>query len=125
MYDAGKISLVLAPVPPLPLEVWDNDGIVNTASMFWPKGKIVLVQGDHLDIVGHYQLVKAPADQQGGGIHQPARIYQAYDSFQSWPRFNSATFKRIWSQVFDFSTNFNAGEQRTQPKSPEAAAAAA
>ena len=41
------------------MELWDNDGIVNTASMLWPDiRETVLVLGDHMDIVGHYKLVK-------------------------------------------------------------------
>jgi hypothetical protein len=35
---------------------WDNDGIVNTTSMFWPRGETLLVVADHLDIVGHYRF---------------------------------------------------------------------
>ena len=35
------------------IELWDNDGIVNTASMLWPDlRETVLVLGDHMDIVG-------------------------------------------------------------------------
>ena len=41
-----------------PIELWDNDGVVNTAPMLWPKGEKVLVLADHLDIVGHYKLVR-------------------------------------------------------------------
>lgn len=37
--------------PERPLELWDNDGIVNTASMLWPNGKDTLpVKADHMDM---------------------------------------------------------------------------
>ena len=52
----GKVTRVLGPPPPQPIELWDNDGIVNTASMLWPRGEITLVLADHLDIVGHNRL---------------------------------------------------------------------
>jgi hypothetical protein len=77
-----------------PLETWDDDGIVNTLSMLWPVGENVLVPCDHLDIVGHYQLVKA---QPGAG-----RKYQAYDALGSTPRLSNETFNRIWTEIFDF-----------------------
>jgi hypothetical protein len=42
------------------IAAWDNDGIVNTASMLWPNGeKTLLVDADHMDIVGHYKRVAA------------------------------------------------------------------
>jgi len=77
-----------------PIELWDNDGIVNTASMLWPKGENVLVSGDHLDIVGHYKLVKADP---GGG-----RRYRSYDSLNSASGFDSNTFTAVWREIFDF-----------------------
>ena len=45
---AGEPKRVLGQAPPEPIELWDNDGIVNTASMFWPRGDIVLVVADQL-----------------------------------------------------------------------------
>ena len=36
------------PGPARAIEVWDNDGVVNTASMFWPEGEIVLVMADQI-----------------------------------------------------------------------------
>jgi triacylglycerol lipase len=77
-----------------PIELWDNDGIVNTASMLWPRGENVLVAGDHLDIVGHYHLVKA---EPGGG-----RKYQSYDALKSMPQFTAEMFSEIWMEIFDF-----------------------
>jgi hypothetical protein len=29
------------------IELWDNDGIVNTASMVWPEGQKMRVAADH------------------------------------------------------------------------------
>ena len=63
-----EIRRVAGPRPPElnVLEVWDNDGIVNTVSMrwplAWPKGEIALVQADHLDIVGHFRLKPEKTD---------------------------------------------------------------
>ena len=56
--EGGKVTRYLNGAPQGRLEIWDNDGIVNTLSMLWPKGPNVLVAGDHLDIVGHYKPVK-------------------------------------------------------------------
>jgi hypothetical protein len=92
---------IMPPAPPLPLDHWDNDGIVNTASMLWPNGKNVLVMADHLDIVGHYHLVKAPKERLNG--HLPARQFLAYDVLHSWPRFTKARFELIWKEIFEFA----------------------
>ena len=62
----GKVTRVLGPLPPQPIELWDNDGIVNTVSMLWPGDETVLVQADHLDIVGHYWLRPAQPAVSGG-----------------------------------------------------------
>ena len=90
----GNVSRRLGRCPRRPLELWDNDGIVNTASMLWPRGENVLVAGDHLDIVGHYRLVRA---EHGGG-----RKYQSYDSLKSMPAFTGEMFSEIWTEIFDF-----------------------
>jgi hypothetical protein len=74
--------------------VWDNDGIVNTMSMFWPKGENVLVPGDHMDIVGHYKLLKA---EPGGG-----RKYRAYDLLKSESGFSDKIFIAVWKEIFAF-----------------------
>jgi len=81
--------------PDEPLQMWDNDGIVNTLSMPWPVGDNILVPGDHLDIVGHYELTKA--------ARGSARAYRKYDLLKSMPRFNAAMFEQIWNEVLNFS----------------------
>ncbi len=77
------------------VEVWDNDGIVNTASMLWPDGSETrLVAGDHGDIIGHFRLVKAM---------QPAgREYHTYDLLRSGSGFDEDVFKCVWRDVFEF-----------------------
>jgi hypothetical protein len=72
---------------PRPIENWDNDGIVNTASMLWPDGqKTVLVECDHMDIVGHYDRVRP-------GV---------YDLLESASGFEKSDFEKLWNDVFDF-----------------------
>ncbi len=79
-----------------PMELWDNDGIVNTASMLWPAPReTVLVLGDHMDIVGHYKLVNAPA-------HATGRKYVAYDLLGSASGFGDEAFAEVWDGVFRF-----------------------
>ena len=81
---------------PHPIELWDNDGIVNTASMLWPHGeKTLLVDGDHMDIVGHYHLVRASRN----GC---TRKYDAYDLLKSHSGFDDAAFRQVWNDVFGF-----------------------
>jgi len=86
------------------LEAWENDGIVNTASMLWPDGADTqLVEGDHADIIGHYRTVKvAPS---GGGDTSDApvgRRYHTYDLFRSGTDFNHDKFAAVWRDVFTF-----------------------
>ena len=51
------VPFAIAAQRPRPIELWDNDGIVNTASMLWPDGeKTLLVDGDHMDIAGALSL---------------------------------------------------------------------
>jgi triacylglycerol esterase/lipase EstA (alpha/beta hydrolase family) len=80
--------------PQQPIEVWDNDGIVNTLSMFWPLGKNVLVRADHMDIVGHYEPVLADP---GGG-----RTYRSYDLLKSSSGFDEKVFCEVWNDIFAF-----------------------
>jgi hypothetical protein len=80
---------------PADIEIWDNDGIVNTASMFWPRGDNTLIEADHMDIVGHYRPVKAPP---GNG-----REFQAYDLLGSATGFDFPQFRKIWDDIFDWA----------------------
>lgn len=77
------------------IQPWDNDGIVNTLSMTWPHGRATyLVPGDHMDIVGHYQCVRAaePGD----------RTYHTYDLLGSRSEFDEQTFHDVWEHIFAF-----------------------
>ena len=74
--------------------MWDNDGIVNTLSMLWPKGENVLVPGDHMDIVGQYKPIAAD---RGGG-----RKYRAYDLLKSESGFSDKIFREVWHEIFAF-----------------------
>jgi hypothetical protein len=80
---------------------WNNDGIVNTASMLWPNGRDTrLIDADHGDIIGHYAFSRAAPD-------EPARKYQRYDFFKSAdrskPYFDDARFKSVWFEIFDYA----------------------
>ena len=92
---SGKVTKRLSGAPRHAIEVWDNDGIVNTLSMLWPRGDNVLVPGDHMDIVGHYKPLLA---ERGGG-----RKYRAYDLLKSESGFNENIFKEVWQEIFAFS----------------------
>ena len=73
---------------PRKIALWDNDGVVNTASMLWPDiGQMLLVAGDHMDIVGHYKRVPAPAD--------TGRTYEAYDLLKSDSGFDEDAFTTV------------------------------
>lgn len=75
---------------------WDNDGIVNTASMLWPNGEdTLLVNADHMDIVGHYKRVLSANADSG-------REYDAYDLLKSESGFDSNGFAKVWHGVFEF-----------------------
>lgn len=100
--QAGDIARVLGPLPPEPIELWDNDGIVNTVSMLWPKGsETVLVVADHLDIVGHFRLRRAHPGLAGGS--KSPRTYQSYDSLRSAPLLTERIFKDVWTEIFYFA----------------------
>jgi hypothetical protein len=105
----GEITRVVGPRPPeRELEVWDNDGIVNTVSMLWPTGKIALVQADHLDIVGHFRLKPEKTD---NAADEPPPVSRSYDILRSTPRFHADTFKTVWYEIF----NFAAGREAYHP----------
>jgi hypothetical protein len=119
--EAGEIARVVGPRPPEPLELWDNDGIVNTVSMLWPKGEIALVQADHLDIVGHFRLKpeKNAAD-------EPPPDSRSYDILRSTPKFDADTFKTVWYEIFNFAARREAYHPATTGlRGPVAIAAAA
>ncbi len=77
-----------------------NDGIVNSGSMFWPIGRNIPVACDHMDIAGHYELVQAAG---GSG-----RKYQAYDLLGSASGFKHTDFVRIWTEIFGFCASHSA-----------------
>jgi len=79
-------------------EDWDNDGIVNTASMVLPD-RTWLVPGDHADIIGHYE----PRANQGALPGR--RKFDSYDLIESGSAFTSATFTKVWFDVFDFAVS--------------------
>jgi len=91
---SGQVTRRLNGSPQYSIELWDNDGIVNTASMLWPRGENVLVPSDHLDIVGHYEPVEAIP---GGG-----RKYQSYDLLKSKSGFDDKMFKDVWKEIFAY-----------------------
>ena len=85
------------------IELWDNDGIVNTASMLWPDGEnAVLVLADHIDIVGHYKLVPVAGWTTDSESANQGRRYQSYDLLKSTSGFVDETFTQVWNDVFDF-----------------------
>ena len=92
--QAGSITSRLNGASKDPIELWDNDGIVNTGSMLWPRGENVLVAADHMDIVGQYKPVPAKP---GAG-----RTYQAYDLLKSDSGFEEDTFREVWMGIFEF-----------------------
>lgn len=79
------------------IEVWDNDGIVNTSSMLWPNGADTrLIAGDHGDIIGHYLLRPSSTACSSG------RLYASYDLLKSGIWFTDEMFDQVWDVVFDF-----------------------
>jgi hypothetical protein len=77
------------------IEVWDNDGIANTASMLWPDGPDTrLVHADHGDIIGHYRRIEA--------VQPSARQFHTYDLLRSGSGFSEPEFKKVWTEVFEF-----------------------
>jgi len=72
------------------IQAWSNDGIVNTASMYWPDGEdTVLVEADHMDIVGHFHGKQRRDLLDSRSAHKPA--------------FGLAEFQAHWRSIFDFS----------------------
>jgi len=93
------------------VQPWENDGIVNTASMFWPNGSSTqLISGDHADIIGHF------ADMLAMGHTEPreaaetprtappaGRLHYAYDLFVSGSGFDADRFAAVWTDLFAFA----------------------
>jgi len=97
------------------LELWDNDGIVNTASMLWPDGEETrLVDGDHGDVIGHFRLVEA----HGG---PPQRRYHSYDLLRSGCGFREETFRAVWRDVFEFCAGAARGTRAVRGRAARAA----
>ncbi|HVW30560.1 MAG TPA: hypothetical protein VHC69_34620 [Polyangiaceae bacterium] len=91
--DSGRLRQV---------ESWENDGIVNTASMLWPDGEATtLVPADHGDIIGHYILSKAIKTSEV----LTGRINHSYDILGSGMGFDEHDFKKVWEGVFEFCTS--------------------
>jgi hypothetical protein len=77
------------------IEVWDNDGIVNTASMLWPAGEeTLLVECDHEDITGHFAGVRPG--------NTADREFRAYDLLGSASGFDADAFQAVWNDIFSF-----------------------
>lgn len=76
-----------------------NDGVVNTASMFWKHGGATrLVLADHGDIIGHYR--RDPDVHPGGGVS--GRRFESYDFFKSGSGFDRNAFEAVWNDIFTF-----------------------
>lgn len=74
---------------------WENDGIVNTASMVPPDGTLpLLVDADHGDVIGHYRHENSV---------RPGRKREAYDLLGSGRGFGDEQFKALWADAFDFA----------------------
>jgi triacylglycerol lipase len=86
----------LKTITPQKVEPWDNDGIVNTASMLWPNGpNTLIVDGDHGDIIGHYRLLQAV-----GCSSQ--RSFHTYNLLRSGSGFRDDTFREVWQRLLSF-----------------------
>ena len=91
------------------IAIWDNDGIVNTASMLWPNGRqTVLFNADHMDIVGHFRRVRAVGRDTG-------RTYQAYDLLKSGTGFHLNKFEQVWNGIFTFCASQPTNPGRSKP----------
>lgn len=96
-----RLAAVIAEWNVSEIEAWDSDGIVNTRSMLRPPvGPVVLVPADHMDIVGHYQLVPV---RQAEGAQADGRRYHTYDLLKSQSQFGDQTFAEVWDDVLDFA----------------------
>jgi hypothetical protein len=81
------------------LAAWQNDGIVNTASMLWPDGpRTTIVHADHGDIIGHYKRSPAVSPEEV----RTGRANHSYDIFRSSSGFGDQMFERVWKEIFEF-----------------------
>jgi triacylglycerol lipase len=81
------------PVRAVDIASWQNDGIVNTASMLWPNGGDTwLVDADHGDIIGHYKQRPLASSE---------RKFWTYDIFGSNSGMNDTQFQKVWFAVFE------------------------
>lgn len=86
-------------------EAWENDGVVNTASMLWPDGENThIIEADHGDVIGHYDLKPARAREE--------RRHQAYDLLASSSGFEQPQFEQLWTEVFDFCLGFDLAKRQ-------------
>jgi hypothetical protein len=93
--EGQSTATELGKTAPKTIENWENDGIVNTASMLWPNGPATrLVNGDHGDIIGHYWQEQSGA--------RSGRRFHAYDLLRSDSGFTETTFKEVWHDVLEF-----------------------
>jgi triacylglycerol lipase len=93
--ESGAIATRFGSSGQRSVEVWDNDGIVNTASMLWPNAEqTLLVDGDHGDIIGHYR--------RGAATPPSMRKYHTYDLLRSASQFDATIMQAVWTDVFDF-----------------------
>jgi hypothetical protein len=108
--DPGSIAALVRPfgsgatVPTSSAtQVKDSDGVVNTLSMLWPFDPVVvpdpidLVDADHGDVIGHFDLRKLPAAHGAEG-----RRNYSYDILQSSFKLTPHAFAAVWYAVFDF-----------------------
>jgi triacylglycerol lipase len=93
------------------IESWENDGIVNTASMLWPNAEATqLVACDHADIIGHYRRAEDPSvcwflgsePKAAPSARRCARKYHTYDMFGSDSPFGNREFQAVWEDILDF-----------------------
>jgi hypothetical protein len=99
-FDSMPVTLPLLadPTKTRTVERWENDGIVNTASMLPPNSDATfLVEGDHADIIGHFMRQPHATPSRDG------RQADAYDLLGSDDRFDGRRFALVWNHLFDFA----------------------
>lgn len=101
-FDPARPAAQWPLVPRAALRRADNDGIVNTLSMFWPydasdpsRHEVVLVHADHTDVIGHFERVRCK--------RKGDRVYEAYDLLESGALFSRDAFERLWHDIFSYA----------------------